>query len=262
MALEPSLWEFLSTLADEACRTWHRPDSGLWEMRTGPRHYTHSKLLCWAALDRAVKLARRGLLHGEVPRWEETAGRIRDAVLREGYDARLGSFVQSFGSRELDASCLLIPLQELLPCEDSRVQGTINLILEHLTEEGLVYRYRGDDGLPGEEGAFGLTTFWLVDALALSGRTEEAERYFEGMARRANHLGLYSEQIEPRTGAFLGNFPQAFTHLGLINSTLYLAHARGVELPGPPLLGTRAHREADSLPGTPSRASPGSTSRS
>jgi pentatricopeptide repeat protein len=165
--------------------------------------------------------------------------------LTHAYNPEVGAFVQSFGSASLDASSLLIPIQELLPAEDPRVQGTIDRTLEVLTEEGLVYRYVEEDGLPGKEGAFGLTTFWLVDALALSGRLEEAWRIFEGMVSRASPLGLFAEQIDPRTGEFLGNFPQAFTHIGLINSTLYLAYAEGVRVPASPLLGTPEHRRAE-----------------
>lgn len=240
--LAPSQRRFLAALADETCQRWSEPDSGIWEMRKGPRHYTHSKLMCWAALDRALRLARQGVLEGDVARWRRECERIREVVLREGYNEERGTFVQSFNSRELDASSVLIPLQELLPCEDPRVQRTLDATLAHLTEGGFVRRYVTDDGLPGEEGAFGLTTFWLVDALALSGRREEAERIFEGMARSASPLGLYTEQLDPPTGALLGNMPQAFTHLGLINSALYLAHARGEELPVPPLLGTAEHR--------------------
>jgi GH15 family glucan-1,4-alpha-glucosidase len=245
--LTPSQRRFLAELADETCQHWAEPDSGLWEMRKEPRHYTHSKLMCWAALDRALRMARHGILEGDVARWRETRERIREVVLREGYSEERGAFVQSFGSRELDASSVLIPIHELLPCNDPRVQSTLDATLAQLTENGFVYRYVADDGLPGREGAFGLTTFWLVDALALSGRLEEAERIFEGMARAASPLGLYAEQLDPRTGALLGNLPQAFTHLGLINSALYLAHARGERLPLPPLLGTEEHRREEGL---------------
>lgn len=148
----------------------------------------------------------------------------------------------AFDSDALDAASLLIPIQELLPFDDPRVQSTIDRTLDQLTHNGLVYRYVVDDGLPGKEGAFGLTTFWLVDALALSGRRDEAHALFEGMVRRASPLGLYSEQIDPASGAFLGNFPQAFTHLGLINSALYLAYCEGKPTPVTPLLGTPEHR--------------------
>jgi pentatricopeptide repeat protein len=150
--------------------------------------------------------------------------------------------VQSYGSERLDASSLHIPLYELLPFDDPRVQSTIDRTIEHLMEGGMLYRYRGDDGLPGEEGTFVLCTFWLVDCLALSGRIDEAWNVFEGMAQRANHVGLLSEQIDARTGEFLGNFPQAFSHIGLINSLLYLGYAEGREIPDPSPVGTPDHR--------------------
>src|SRR5690606_7011153 len=150
----------------------------------------------------------------------------------------------------LDAANLLIPVVEFLPFSDPRVQSTIDRTLEQLCENGLVYRYDTDDGLPGGEGAFGLTTFWMIDCLALSGRLEEAREMFEAMARRANHLGLYAEEFDVRTGAVLGNFPQAFTHVGFINSALYLARAAGEKAPSPAPIGSQEHgKEAGHNPG-------------
>nr|MBA4159858.1 glycoside hydrolase family 15 protein [Gemmatimonadota bacterium] len=152
----------------------------------------------------------------------------REAVLLNAFDEPQQSFVQCFESTTLDASNLLIPIVGFLPPEDGRVQGTIDATLRELTENGLVYRYHTEetpDGVGGGEGAFGLCTFWLVDALALSGRVEEAQAIFEGMLARANDLGLYAEEIDPRSGEFLGNFPQAFTHVGLINAAHYLGEA-------------------------------------
>lgn len=242
--LEPEIWSFLSTITDMACETWREEDDGIWEQRNGPRHYVYSKLMVWVALDRAIHLSEHAKLEGNVARWRRSRDELRSTIFEHGYDAELGVFVQAYDRHDPDASNLLIPLQEFLPFDDPRVQRTIDTTLEQLTENGLVYRYRNDDGLPGEEGAFGLCTFWLVDALALSGRIEEAREIFEGIARRANHVGLFSEQIDPHTGEFLGNMPQAFTHLGLINSTLYLAHAEGREIPGPPLIGTNEHLKA------------------
>jgi pentatricopeptide repeat protein len=233
---------FLSRVADEACSLRGERDHGIWEIRGEERHYVYSKVMLWVALDRAVHLAGQYGLEGDCERWAQVAMAIRQEVLEQGYDPDLGAFVQSYGSRELDAADLRIPLLEFLPVDDERVQGTIDATMEVLTEGGLVYRYRMDDGLPGEEGAFGLCTFWLVDCLALSGRVEEARSLFEGMVARANHVGLYPEQFDPATGAFLGNFPQAFTHIGLINSALYLAHAEGRPIPGHTLIGTPEHR--------------------
>ena len=232
--LEPEILSFLSRVADEACVMWREPDYGIWEVRGGPRHFVHSKVMVWVALDRALRMTRHGL-RGNVARWRHERRAVREAVLAHGYDASVGAFVQSFGSRELDASSLHIPLMEFLPFDDPRVQGTIDRTREHLMQDGLVYRYLGDDGLPGGEGAFGLCTFWMVDALALSGRVAEARELFAGLAGRANHLGLYSEEFDPHTGALLGNFPQAFSHIGLINSVLYLSRAEGQRAEGQPV---------------------------
>jgi GH15 family glucan-1,4-alpha-glucosidase len=239
--LDPPLMAFLSRVADRACDAWREPDYGIWEVRGGPRHFVYSKVMVWVALDRAVRMAERWGLPGRVGMWRRNRDAVRRAILSEGYDRRVGAFVQSFGSQALDASNLLIPIVGFLPFDDPRVQGTINRTLERLTENGLVYRYRADDGLPGREGAFALTTFWMVDALALSGRVEEAHGMFERVAAHANHVGLFSEEFDPRTGAFLGNFPQAFSHIGFINSALYLARAQGRQARAPAPVGSQAH---------------------
>ena len=184
--------------------------------------------------------------------WRRERAAIRRAILSQGFDGKVGAFVQSFGSTTLDAANLLIPVVEFLRFDDPRVQSTIDRTLERLTVDGLVYRYVADDGLPGGEGAFGLTTFWMVDALTLSGRVEEAREMFFAMADRANHLGLYSEELDPRTGAFLGNFPQAFTHIGFINSAIYLSRAEGRLAPAPAPIGSPEHaREAGHETGAP-----------
>jgi GH15 family glucan-1,4-alpha-glucosidase len=240
--IEPELSRFLATVADHACSGWNEPDHGIWEVRGGEQHYTYSKVMVWLALERAVDMARRGVLVGDASRWARTRDQVLASTLENAFDPEVGAFVQHYGSKELDAANLLLPFYEMLPYEDPRVQGTIDGTLEKLTTNGLVYRYHADDGLPGEEGAFGLCTFWLVDALALSGRMDEAWEIYEGIAGRANHVGLFSEQIDPGTGEFLGNFPQAFTHIGLINSRLYLAHGEGRSIPGPALQGTPEHR--------------------
>ncbi len=240
--LEREVREFLPQVADQACQSWQQPDYGLWELRNGPFHFVYSKVMVWMALDRALRLAREGVIRGDEERWRRTRRRIREEVLERGFDPDLGAFKQSYERSVLDASNLLFPLQEFLPFEDPRVQSNLDRTLEGLTENGLVYRYKADDGVAGIEGAFNLCTFWLVDALALSGRLDEAYEVFEGMRSRANHLGLYSEQIDPTTGAYLGNYPQAFTHLGLINSMLYLAHKEGRETPVPTPIGSGEHR--------------------
>lgn len=241
-ALAPEIEEFLRITADHVARVWRDPDHGIWEVRAEPRHFTYSKLMAWVALDRAVTLNRRFGMAGDARRWAKVRREIRDDVLENGFDRELGAFVQHYGGKELDAANLRVPFLEFLDAEDPRVQGTIDRTMERLSENDLVYRYRSDDGLPGEEGTFCICTFWLVDALALSGRMEEAERVYEGIAGRVNDLGLLSEQIDPHTGEFLGNFPQAFTHIGLITSRVYLAYTQGRRVPEAPPVGTQEHR--------------------
>jgi len=237
-----------------ACEMVGQPDDGIWEMRGEPRHYTYSQLMLWVGLDRAIQLAERyGFDAVDLDRWRRSRGEVRDLVLERGFDEDRGSFIQRFGEHELDATNLLIPIHELLAVDDPRVQSTIDATIAGLTEDDLVYRYVMDDGLPGKEGAFVLCTFWLVDALALSGRVNEARRVFEKLCGRANHVGLFSEQIDPATGEFLGNFPQAFSHLGLINSAIYLAYAEGRERPVEAPVGTPEHRREAGRPVPASR---------
>jgi GH15 family glucan-1,4-alpha-glucosidase len=242
-SVAPDVCRFLPKVADQACYSWRERDYGIWELRNGPFDFVYSKAMVWAALDRALKLADRGVIDGDTERWKRTRTAVRADLLDRGFDAGLGAFKQSYERAVPDAANVLIPMLELLPFSDPRVTGTIDVTLERLCESDLVYRYRSDDGVAGDEGAFVFCTFWLVDALALSGRIDEARRIFEGLAGRANHVGLYSEQIDPATGAFLGNFPQAFSHIGLINSALYLAHAESRETPIPAPIGSADHRE-------------------
>jgi GH15 family glucan-1,4-alpha-glucosidase len=242
--LDSHLRDFLRSVTEIVTELWDKPDQGIWELRGKPRHFTYSKVMAWVALDKAIYLAERYGLPGDVEKWRNVREAIREQVLERGYDKDLGSFVLAYGSQELDAANLRIPLLEFLPIDDPRVQGTIDRTMEYLMKNSLVYRYRMDDGLPGEEGAFGLCTFWLVDALALSNRLDEAREIFEKIAGRANHAGLFPEQFDPVTGHFLGNFPQAFTHIGLINSALYLAYAEGRDTPEHAPVGTPAHRES------------------
>ena len=239
---EPRMRAFLRDLADAACAALDEEDNGIWEVRGPARHFTYSKLMVWVALDRALALARMGALDGATERWRTTRARASELVLEHGLDRATGAFTQSFGSTVVDAANLRIPLFELLPFDDPRVQRTIDRTLAELTENGLVYRYRADDGLPGREGAFVLCTTWLVDALALSGRLDEALDLFEQLAGRVNHVGLLPEQIEPASGEFLGNFPQAFSHIGLVNSAIYLADAEGRRPPTAAPLGSEQHR--------------------
>jgi GH15 family glucan-1,4-alpha-glucosidase len=236
--LDPDIRAFLPRVADESCTMWTRPDYGLWELRNGPFHFTYSKVMAWVALQRASELADEGVIEGDVANWRRHGADIRADVLSRGLDPNIG-FTQSYERRSPDASNLLLGLHEFIPFDDDAMVATVTAVQEQLTEHGLVHRYSTDDGVAGGEGAFGLCTFWLVDALALSDRLDEATQVFEAMASRANHVGLFAEQIDPTSGAFLGNFPQAFTHLGLINSRLYLSHQMGREVPVRSLVGAR-----------------------
>jgi GH15 family glucan-1,4-alpha-glucosidase len=235
-------WSLAAKIVDHVCRIWETEDAGIWEVRGGPRHFVYSKLMCWVAVDRGIRIAREKGFSAQVDLWEAAREELRKAILEKGYSETSGSFVQSFGSETLDAAVLLIPATGFLPAGDTRVQSTIDAVLKRLVFDGcLVRRYEGDDGLSGREGAFLICSFWLVKALALSGRIEEAERIFGGVLRRASPLGLLSEEIDLQTGKLIGNFPQAFSHIGLINSALYLAWAKG--RPGvPDLQGTSESR--------------------
>ncbi|WP_313896037.1 glycoside hydrolase family 15 protein [Streptomyces sp. YIM 98790] len=222
-AADPALRAFLIRLADTAAASWHQPDHGIWEICGESRHYLHSKLMCWVALDRALHLAGRlGADDHHRRIWRQARDRIRTAIETKGFHEQTGAFTQSFGSARLDASALVLPISGFLPASDPRVLATLEQIAARLTDRhGLVRRYLtgpGADGLPGEEGSFLLCTFWLAQAQALAGRTAAARTTFEAAAACANDLGLLSEQAHPATGEALGNFPQAFSHIGLVNA--------------------------------------------
>jgi GH15 family glucan-1,4-alpha-glucosidase len=217
--LAPSTRRFLVALADTAARRWSEPDQGIWEIRGEPRHFLYSKLMCWVALDRATALAERLGATDRVGAWASTQQQIRDAILRDGWSDRANAFTQSFGSDELDASNLMLPLVGFLPADDPRVLSTIAATEERLTDaRGLVYRYRAHDGLDGDEGVFLLCTFWLAQALAMAGQVDRARTVFERAAAFVNDVGLLAEEVDPRSGELLGNFPQAFSHIGLVNA--------------------------------------------
>jgi GH15 family glucan-1,4-alpha-glucosidase len=226
---DPALARFLTTLADTATRVWQQPDHGIWEIRGKPRHFLHSKLTCWLALDRAVLLADRIGATDRVDDWRYTRDEIRAAILTRGWSEAAGAYTQSFGSDELDASALMLPIVGFLPADHPRMTATIDAIVRRLTDEsGLVYRYRtgsGVDGLAGGEGTFLLCTFWLAHAYALAGQTHQAREVLDRGVRRANDVGLLAEQVDPATGALLGNFPQAFSHCGLVNAAYAIAQA-------------------------------------
>ena len=232
--LAPATRRFLVELANTAARRWQEKDQGIWEVRGEPRHFVYSKLMCWVALDRATALADRLDASDRVPAWAQTRDEIRQAILSEGWSDRVNAFTQTFGSDDLDASNLMLPLVGFLPADDPRVLSTIAITEEQLTDErGLVYRYRADDGLDGDEGCFLLCTFWLAQALAMAGQPDRARTVFERAAGFVNDVGLLAEEVEPVSGELLGNFPQAFSHIGLVNAAWAIAEAEAAPKPRP-----------------------------
>jgi alpha,alpha-trehalase len=263
--LDSDTRRFLVGCADAAAERWMDTDHGIWEVRGEPRHFLYSKVMCWTALDRAIRLADQIGGTDRVPFWRSRRDEIRRAVLQYGWNARTGAFTQYFGSQELDASSLVIPMVGFLPATDPRVLATIDATERHLTDRnGLVYRYRtnGDgggigahasagadsgaagpgggtapgrrgagsgigrvDGLPGGEGSFLLCTFWLAQAMALAGQVDRAKAVFERAAACVNDVGLMAEEVDPETGELLGNFPQAFSHIGLVNAAWAISQA-------------------------------------
>jgi GH15 family glucan-1,4-alpha-glucosidase len=223
---EPAAWRIQVALLKFLEANWQQPDEGIWEIRGPRRHFTHSKVMAWVAFDRAVKDAKDFGLDGPLERWGQVRDAIHAEVCTEGYDARRNAFVQSYGSPHLDASLLLIPQVGFLPPDDARVRGTVEAIERELVVDGLVLRYAatGDvDGLPPGEGAFLPCSFWLADSLVLIGRREEGEALFERLLALSNELGLLSEEYDTRTLHMLGNFPQALTHMALINTARLLS---------------------------------------
>jgi GH15 family glucan-1,4-alpha-glucosidase len=221
---------FLIACADTAAIRWREKDQGIWEVRGDPQHFLYSKVMCWVALDRAITLADLLGAGGRVDRWKASRDEIWETVVRDGWSDEAGAFTQYIGSTALDASNLMMPIVGFLPANDPRMLATIDAIAERLTDErGLVYRYRtqeGVDGLAGEEGTFLLCTFWLAQALAQSGQVERAEAVFGKAVAFVNDVGLLAEEIDPQTGELLGNFPQAFSHIGLVNAAWAIAEAQ------------------------------------
>ena len=210
---------FFVALADAASMRWRDPDQGIWEIRGEPRHFVYSKLMCWVALDRAIRHAERLPVGDRLTAWNAVKDEIANAILEEGWSDTAGAFTQSFGSDDLDACNLMLPMVGFLPATDPRVLATIDAIEERLTDErGLVYRYLSDDGLEGDEGTFLMCTFWLAQALAKTGQPGRAREVFERAAGFANDVCLFAEEVDAATGELLGNFPQAFSHVGLINA--------------------------------------------
>ncbi len=221
--------DFLVGLADAAAARWQQPDNGIWEVRGEPRHFVHSKVMCWVALDRAIGLADLLGAESHLPAWRAAAEEVRTAVETRGWSPDLGAFTQSFDNADLDATALLLPIVGFLPADDPRVLSTIDAVRDQLSDHrGLVHRYHsrsGVDGLDGQEGTFVLCTFWLAHALALAGRTEEATAVFTRAAGYVNDVGLLAEEVDSVTGELLGNFPQAFSHIGLVNAAWALDQA-------------------------------------
>jgi GH15 family glucan-1,4-alpha-glucosidase len=230
--LEPltEAWSLVVKMLEWLETGWRQPDEGIWEVRGPRRHFTHSKVMAWVAFDRGIKLVEVFEREGPVARWRELRDEIHDEVCRKGFDPERGAFVQSYGSKDLDASLLLVPLVGFLPPDDPRVIGTVAAIERELTRDGFVERYEtaesernAVDGIHGDEGVFLPCSFWLVDNLFLQGREDEARALFERLLSLRNDLGLISEEYDPVQGCMLGNFPQAFTHLALVNSAFALS---------------------------------------
>jgi alpha,alpha-trehalase len=231
--LHPEVQAFAADLADTAARRWMEKGAGMWEMRGEPRHHLSSKVLCWTALDRAIELAPALGEHAKVEEWRAARDEVRAAILERGWSEKRGAYAQSFDSDELDAAQLLMPIVGFLPATDERMRSTIEAIAAELTEDGLVLRYRNEeglnaDGLSGEEGTFVICSFWLVSCLAKAGEVERAEELFDRLSSYANDLGLLAEEIDTASGEQLGNFPQAFSHIGLIIAAHAIDEAKGM----------------------------------
>jgi len=228
-ALDPDTIAFLARMADAAATAWREPDRGIWEMRGEPRHFLHSKLMCWVALDRAVRLSDQLGLSVEATRWSDAAETLRAEIVERGWNDEVGAFTQSFGSSDLDASVLMMAITGFLPASDPRMRSTIESIAGGLSASGgLIYRYIESDGLDGDESTFLLCSFWLAECWALAGEVDAARAIFEQAAGYANDVGLLAEEAEPRTGEMLGNFPQAFSHIGLVNAAWAITQAEAV----------------------------------
>jgi len=213
--------------ADTAASRWNEKDQGIWEIRGEPRDFLYSKLMCWAALDRAIALAPQLGAENRTGEWSAARDEIRAAILERGWNEQAGAFTQAFGSEDLDASSLMLAITGFLPGDDPRMKATVAATAARLTDSrGLIYRYLAHDGLAGEEGTFLLCTFWLAHAQALAGELDQATATFERAVAAINDVGLLAEEVDPGSGEMIGNFPQAFSHIGLINAAWAIAQAQ------------------------------------
>jgi GH15 family glucan-1,4-alpha-glucosidase len=226
--IDPDIGRRLEHTTDLICRIWRQPDAGLWEVRSDPQHFTQSKMMCAVAVDRALQLAGAGhIACGHASRWQHEGVAIREFIERQCWSETKGSYVRYPGAAEVDASLLLGVVFGYRQPADPRMRSTVDAIQRELADGPYVYRYSGEDGLSGQEGAFLTCSFWLVEALALQGRREEAAGLMSQLVGAANDVGLFSEEVDPTSGLFLGNLPQALTHLGLINAALTLEEVGG-----------------------------------
>jgi GH15 family glucan-1,4-alpha-glucosidase len=218
--------DFILDLGRAVCELWNQPDDGIWEVRSGRVHHTHSKVLAWVAMDRLIRLANTYSWKAPIERFEHVKTSLRAQIECEGFNEGLSAYTRTLGGSELDASMLVMPLMGYCDADSPRMLSTCKAICEKLSRNGLIYRYRAiDDGLTGSEGSFGICNFWMTEVLARAGKRDDAQRYFEEVLNRANTVGLWSEEIDPATGEYLGNYPQAFTHIGLINAALALSES-------------------------------------
>ena len=225
--LDPVTQRFLAAAADTAAARWKEKDQGIWEIRGEPQDFLYSKLMCWVALDRAIALAPRLSAEDRAAEWAAARDKIRAAILEHGWSDASGAYTQAFGSEDLDASNLMLAITGFLPCDDPRMKATIDATAARLTDKrGLVYRYLAHDGLAGEEGTFLLCTFWLAHAQALAGEVDKATATFERAVAAINDVGLLAEEVDARSDEMIGNFPQAFSHIGLINAAWAITQAR------------------------------------
>jgi GH15 family glucan-1,4-alpha-glucosidase len=232
--VEETAWDLQLALLEFLENHWEDKDNGLWEVRGPRRHFVHSKVMAWAGVDRAIHAVERYGLDGPVEKWKKLRQRIHDDVCEKGFDPKRGTFTQFYGSQGLDAALLLIPRVGFLPWHDDRVVGTVDAVAKELCENGFVLRYRPDadggvDGLPGREGAFLACTFWLADALFGIGREKQAVELFESLLDLRNDLGMLSEEWATDQHRQLGNTPQAFSHVGLVNAARHLSGSRAAE---------------------------------